>query len=408
MTRDEALALDAADPLAFTRDRFALPEGTIYLDGNSLGALPAGTSDHVARVMQEEWGRDLISSWNRHDWIRLPQRIGARIAALVGAEEDEVIACDSTSVNLYKLLCAALPLRPDRTTVLIEDGGFPTDRYIAAEVCARAGRTLRAVPRGELASSIDGDTALVLLTHVDYRSGAVADMAGITAAAHGAGALALWDLSHSAGAVAVELGAARADFAVGCGYKYLNGGPGAPAWLYARRDLHDALATPIPGWLGHAAPFDFEQDYRPAPGIARMLCGTPPVLAMAGLERGLMQFGGVDTSALFAKGRALGDLAIALVEDRCAGHPLTLASPRDGTLRGSHVSFAHPHAYALCQALIARGVVGDFRTPDLLRLGFAPLYLRHVDVWDAVAALGDVLDSGEWDDPRHHRRNAVT
>ncbi|MDR7101355.1 kynureninase [Croceicoccus sp. BE223] len=408
MTREEVLALDAADSLAFARERFALPDGTIYLDGNSLGALPAGTPGHVARVVEEQWGRDLIASWNRHDWIGLPQRVGARIAGLVGAGEDEVIACDSTSVNLFKLLSAALPLRADSSDLVIEDAGFPTDRYIAAEVAARAGRSLRAVPRADLASAIDERTALVLLTHVDYRGGGIADIAAITAAAHAAGALVLWDLSHSAGAVAVDLARARADMAVGCGYKYLNGGPGAPAWLYVRRELQDALATPIPGWLGHAAPFAFTQDYRPAPGLSRMLCGTPPVLAMAALEHGLMQFEGVPLPALFAKGRALGDLAIWLVEDRCAGHGFILASPRDGASRGSHVAFAHPHAHALCQALIARGVVGDFRAPDILRLGFAPLYLRLVEVWDAVEILGQILDSGEWDQPRFHQRDRVT
>ena len=368
---EDVLRMDARDPLAPLRDRFSLPEGVIYLDGNSLGALPRSTAGHLAQVVEAQWGRDLIGSWNAHDWIGLPERIGRTIAPLIGAEADEVIACDSTSINLYKLIHAALALRPGRPEVLTEAEGFPTDRYMAQAVAMlSAGCAVRSVAREQVTAGIGEDTALVLLTHVDYRSGAMLDMAAVTAAAHARGALVLWDLSHSAGAVPVALDACEADLAVGCGYKYLNGGPGAPAFLFARRRLQPALASPLSGWFGHARPFDFVQEYRPAEGLARFLCGTPPVLAMAALENGLAQFDGVDLAELFAKGLRLGELYIALMEEHCLPHGFTLASPRDAGGRGSHVSFAHEHAFAVSQALIARGVIGDFRTPDLLRMGF--------------------------------------
>jgi kynureninase len=406
MDRQAALARDAADALAPLRARFALPEGVIYLDGNSLGALPGATAARLAEAVREEWGRGLITSWNGHDWIGLPARLGARIAPLVGAAADEVIACDSTSVNLFKLIAAAVAERPGN--ILVEQGIFPTDRYIADGAAALAGHELRAAPAEAIAEAIAADTALVVLTHVDYRSGRLLDMAAINAAAHARGALVLWDLSHSAGAVAVDLAGSGADLAVGCGYKYLNGGPGAPAWLFVAKALQGALQSPLPGWMGHAAPFAFEEAYRPAEGMARFLGGTPPILAMVGLEQGLATFVGVDLPALFAKGRALGDLFIALMEARCQGHGFALASPRGAAARGSHVCFAHPEAYAICQALIARGVIGDFRAPDLLRMGFTPLYTRFVDVWDAVEAVDAVMRGREWDRPAFRQRGVVT
>ena len=404
MTLEEALALDAADPLAPCRDRFALPEGVIYLDGNSLGALPRATATVVADTIEREWGGDLIASWNKHDWIGAPQRIGDRIAPLVGAKAGEVLVGDSTSVNLFKLLAAALEARPGRAVILSETGNFPTDLYIAQGLGRLAGASLRTVEAEAIEAAIDEATAVVMLTHVDYRSGRRHDMKRVTAAAHAAGALMLWDLSHSAGAIAVDLNAAGADLAVGCGYKYLNGGPGAPAFLFVADALQAQLRSPLSGWLGHADPFAFEPDYRPAQGIARFQAGTPSILAMAALEAGLATFDGVSIADLEAKSRRLSDLFIALVEERCT--ELTLASPRGE--RGSHLVFAFSHAYALMQALIERSVIGDFREPNLVRFGFAPLYNGFADVWRAVDSLADILGSRSWDAPRFHQRQRVT
>jgi kynureninase len=404
VTLDEALALDAADPLAPCGDRFALPEGVIYLDGNSLGALPRATATVVATTIEREWGGDLIASWNKHDWIGAPQRIGDRIAPLVGAKAGEVLVGDSTSVNLFKLLAAALEARPGRAVILSETGNFPTDLYIAQGLGRLAGASLLTVEAEAIEAAIDEATAVVTLTHVDYRSGRRHDMARLTAAAHAAGALMLWDLSHSAGAIAVDLNAAGADLAVGCGYKYLNGGPGAPAFLFVADALQAQLRSPLSGWLGHADPFAFEPAYRPAEGIARFQAGTPSILAMAALEAGLATFDGVSIADLEAKSRRLSDLFIALVEERCP--ELTLASPRGD--RGSHLVFAHPYAYALMQALIERGVIGDFREPNLVRFGFAPLYNGFADVWRAVDSLADILGSRSWDAPRFHQRRRVT
>ncbi|WP_144095186.1 kynureninase [Croceicoccus sediminis] len=408
-TYQDVLDLDAGDPLAPLRERFSLPEGVIYLDGNSLGALPGATPRHLAEVVEAQWGRDLIRSWNAHDWIGLPRRIGERIAKLIGAGPDEVIACDSTSVNLFKLLQGALALSPSHGTILTEDSGFPTDRYMAQSVANLAsGTSVKAAPRDAIIDHIDDDTALVLLTHVDYRSGHKIDMAAMNKAAHDKGALVLWDLSHSTGAVALDLAGSGANLAVGCGYKYLNGGPGAPAFLYVRSGLQERLETPLPGWMGHAEPFAFSQGYAPSPSIDRFLCGTPPILAMAALESGLAQFDGVDLAALFAKGQAICGLYIELMQDLCERHGFTLASPADARHRGSHVSFAHPHAHAVCQALIERGVIGDFRTPDILRMGFTPLYTRFADVWEAVRILREVMDSSAWQDDRFTRPRRVT
>ena len=404
-----ARAMDAADLLRERRDAFLLPEGMIYLDGNSLGALPRATPARVAAVVAEEWGTSLISGWNQHRWIDAPERLGARIAPLIGAGPDEVTVADSTSVNLFKLIVAACRARPGRTAILSEPGNFPTDLYVAAGAARLLpGVQLRTADAGTIANAIDGDVAVVLLTHVHYKSGRMLDMAEVTRAAHAAGALVLWDLSHSAGAVPVDLNGADADLAVGCGYKYLNGGPGAPAFLFVARNLQDALETPLTGWMGHVAPFAFSDDYAPAAGMKRFLCGTPPILGMAALEQGLATFDGVGMDVVAAKSHALCDGFIALVEARCAGHGLTLLSPREAHRRGSHVSFAHENAYALCQALIARGVVGDFRAPDAVRFGFTPLYTRYEDVWRAVEILADVLDARAWDDERYRVRSAVT
>jgi kynureninase len=429
-TRDACIALDANDALAPLRDEFTLPEGTIYLDGNSLGVLPTATPARIAQVVQREWGADLIKSWNTAGWIDLAQRIGDKIAWLVGAGPGELTVCDSTSVNLYKVLKAAVALGTSadekRRVLLSERSNFPTDLYIADSVAREHGLTLKLVEADEIASHLNDRVAVLMLTHVNYRTGRLHDMAALTHAAHAAGALAVWDLAHSAGAVPVDLRLADADFAVGCGYKYLNGGPGAPAFVWAHprhtaRMDREQLRQPLSGWLGHAAPFAFTTDYRPALGIQRFVCGTPPVLSLAALECGVDVFmkaeahGGL--AALRRKSIALADLFIALVESRCTGHGLTLVTPREGARRGSQVSFAHVDGYAIMQALIARGVIGDFRagTPgaspessDLLRFGFTPLYTRFVDVWSAVEHLHAVLANGEWREARFNQRAAVT
>ncbi len=404
MTRDEARALDATDPLRGYRDRFALPEGVIYLDGNSLGPLPRATAPALADMAQRQWGERLIRSWNE-GWIDAPQRIGGKIAALIGAEPDEVIVTDSTSVNLFKLLVAALRHAAPRTTIVSETGNFPTDLHIAegAAGCVPGAR-LNAVPRDALPAAIDGDTALLLLTHVHYKTAERFDMAAWTARAHDAGALALWDLSHSVGAIPLDLGGAGADLAIGCGYKYLNGGPGAPAFLFVSRRLQEQLASPLSGWMGHAAPFDFGDGYAPAPGIKRWLAGTPPMLAMAGLEAGIDLWRDVDQQQVAAKSAALFDLFAGIG----AALGLECVSPADPAKRGSHISFRHPEAYAVCQALIARGVIGDFRAPDIARFGLTPLYLGFEDVVRAGEILGEILSSGAYRDPAFAKRNAVT
>jgi kynureninase len=430
-TRDDALSLDRRDALAPLRQLFDLPDGHIYLDGNSLGALPKVTAARVQQVVRDEWGRDLIGSWNTAGWITLSQRIGDKIATLIGAGPGEVIAADSTSTNLYKVLGTALMFvkadaTPARRVILSERSNFPTDLYIAESLAQQHGFELVQVDADQIPQHLDERLAVLMLTHVNYRSGRVHRMAELTRAAHAAGALAIWDLAHSAGAVPVNLkgdGSAEeaADFAVGCGYKYLNGGPGAPAFVWVHpthleRMDREQLWQPLSGWLGHAAPFEFTSHYRPAAGVHRFVCGTPPVISLAALECGVDTVlaagphGGM--TALRRKSIALTSQFITLVEERCGGHGLELVSPRIDADRGSQVSFARQAdegaAYAIVQALIARGVTGDFRAPDVLRFGFTPLYTRFVDVWDAVEQLRQVLESGEWRQERFRRRAAVT
>jgi len=404
MTRDEARAHDHADPIARFRDRFALPAGVIYLDGNSLGALPRAVAPALADTVTRQWGDRLIRSWNE-GWIEAPQRLGARIAPLIGAAPDEVIVGDTTSTHLFKAIVAALRHDPARRTVVSEAGNFPTDLHIAeGAVGCVAGARLKVVERAALAEALDDDTALLLLTHVHYKTSERFDLAGWTARAHAAGALVLWDFSHSVGAVPIDVTAAQADLAVGCTYKFLNGGPGAPAFLYVARRWQDRLANPVSGWMGHAEPFAFQDAYRPAAGMKRWLVGTPSILAMASLEAALDLWDEVDRTALAAKSAAL----FASLAEAGAAAGLACVSPTDPDRRGSHISFRHDHAYALTQALIARGVIGDFRDPDILRLGLTPLYLSHEDVWQAGEHLRDVIATGEWRDPRYAKRNAVT
>lgn len=408
-TRQDCLDRDAADPLGAARARFSLPEGVIYLDGNSLGALPVAAPVAVRDAVERQWGADLIASWNKHGWIGLPQKVGGKIARLVGAEANEVVGADSVSVNLFKLAAAAVGAEGGRRVVLTEGGDFPTDLYILQGLAGMMPDVeLRVVAPGGIESALDDRVAVVLLSHVHYRSGAVRDMARLSGAIGAVGALSLWDLSHSAGVLDVDLNRDGADLAAGCGYKYLNGGPGAPAWLFVAQRHQAALRNPLSGWMGHARPFDFVDDYEPASGIDRWLCGTPPILSLSALDAALDAFDRVEMAAAQAKARALGDLFIGRVEARCAGHGLALASPREAGARGGQVSFAHPQGWAVMQNLIARGVIGDFRRPDVIRFGFAPLYVRHVDVWDAVEVLGEILDSESWRDARYQTVAAVT
>ena len=432
-SRSECLELDSRDPLAPLRAQFALDRvdaaGIIYLDGNSLGVLPKTAIARARAVVENEWGLGLIRSWTAAGWIDLSQRIGDKIAPLVGAGPGEIIVADSTSVNLFKALSAAVALNPgppspqaparqSRVRIVSERANFPTDLYIAETFARERGLELTLVDHHEIASHLDDRVAILMLTHANYRTGRMHDMAGLTRSAKDAGAITIWDLAHSAGAVPVDLHGAGADLAVGCGYKYLNGGPGAPAfiWVHPRhteRLDREGWCPPLSGWLGHAQPFAFEPHYQPAKGIQRFICGTPPVLSMAALECGVDTVlaagahGGM--TAIRQKSLALTDLFMRLVEERCAGRGFTIVTPREPSQRGSQVSIAHPDdGYAIMQAMIARGVIGDFRPPDILRFGFTPLYTRFVDAWDAVDRLQQVMTSDEWRDPRFAVRAAVT
>ena len=407
MTVDEAKTLDAADPLAFTRGRFRLPEGVIYLDGNSLGALPAAAPQALSATAEQQWGGDLIASWNKHCWIDWPTQIAARLAPIVGAAPNELLIADSTSVCLFKLLAAAVRARSGRRTILTQKRNFPTDLYVAQGLADLLGLTVKAVEPHQVIDAIGDDIAVVTLTHVDYRSAAMHDMRAINEAAHARRVLTLWDLSHSAGAIELDLDGSGADLAVGCGYKYLNGGPGAPAFIYVAERLQEELRSPVQGWMGHAEPFAFVDDYRPADAILKFLTGTPSVLALAALDAGLATFDSIAMGDIAAKSRSLSQLFIDEVEKR-SGQELQLASPRDPSQRASHVVFAHPEGYAIVQALAARGVIGDFRAPDLMRFGFAPLYNSHAEIVRAAEILADILSNREWDQPRFQVRAKVT
>lgn len=424
LKRADCQALDAADLLAPLRQQFCLPPGVIYLDGNSLGVLPASAPARVAQVLQQEWGDGLIRSWNSAGWIHQPQAVGDQIGRLVGARPGELLVADSTSVNLYKVLSAALNIAradaPQRRVIVSERSNFPTDLYIAQSLASQWGLTLELLEADEIPQRLREDVAVLMLTQVNYRSGRLLDMAALTAQAHAAGVLTVWDLAHSAGALPVDLNGADADFAVGCGYKYLNGGPGAPAYVWAHARHAERFAQPLSGWMGHASPFTFDTAYRPAAGMARYLCGTPPVVALAALSCGVATLlaaeplGGM--AALRAKSLQLTRLFMNQVAERCAAHELPLATPQDDAQRGSQVSLARTEGgYAVMAALIDRGVIGDFRagapnTPevDLLRFGFTPLYTRFVDVYDAVTTLAEVLDSGLWREARYNQKAAVT
>jgi kynureninase len=409
ITRAGCLARDAQDPLAPLRERFDLPPDLIYLDGNSLGARPRAALERAGQVVAREWGRDLITSWNTAGWFDMPKRLGERLGPLIGAAPGEVAVTDTTSLNLFKALAAAVHIQEEaqaegqhaaRRVIVTERSNFPTDIYMAeglAEWLDRGYRVRLVDSVDELPAAIDADCAVVMLTHVNYRTGYQHDMAALTSHAHRQGALIVWDLAHSAGAVPVDLSAAEADFAVGCTYKYLNGGPGAPAFIWVPRRHQARFAHPLTGWWSHAQPFAMAHGFAPADGIGRALCGTQPVVSLALVECGLEIFEETGMAAIRAKSLALTDLFIELVETTCANHPLGLVTPREHARRGSQVSFTHPHGYAVMAALIARGVVGDYREPEIMRFGFTPLYTRYVDVWDAVAILKELLDNEDYD-----------
>ena len=414
-TRTHCLTLDAQDPLAPLRNQFALPAGVIYLDGNSLGARPVAALERAQAVIAEEWGNGLIRSWNSAGWADLSQRLGNRLAPLIGARDGEVVITDTTSINLFKVLSAALTVQreraPSRKVIVSEASNFPTDLYIAEGLTEllQQGYSLRLVNSpDELPQAIDQDTAVVMLTHVNYKTGYMYDMQAQTALSHECGALAIWDLAHSAGAVPIDLHQAGADYAIGCTYKYLNGGPGSQAFVWVNPALVDVVTQPLSGWFGHTRQFAMESRYAPSQGIARYLCGTQPITSLAMVECGLDIFAQTDMASLRAKSLALTDLFIELVESRCAAHDLTLITPREHARRGSHVSFEHPEGYAVIQALIARGVIGDYREPRIMRFGFTPLYTSFAEVWDAVEILGEILDQKTWDQPQFKVRHSVT
>ncbi|MBC7623025.1 MAG: kynureninase [Aeromicrobium sp.] len=415
LSRDECVSLDASDPLKQARSRFAIKQGTIYLDGNSLGALPISTAAAVQQTIDADWGTGLIRSWNHADWVNLPRTVGSRLAPLVGARPDEVIVADSTSVNIFKLLSAMLTrpgIRGDqqRRFVLSDRSNFPTDLYMAEGLLGLLGDRyeLKLVDTDALIGAFDHTIAAALITQVDYRSGQLLDMRAYNARASQAGTSILWDLSHSAGAVVVDLVSDGAEFAVGCGYKYFNGGPGAPAFLFVRRDLQANLANPLSGWFGHAAPFAFNTNYAAATGVDRFQCGTPPVLALVALNEGLNTFEGIDLADIRKKSLALSDVFLSLMREFCDEFGFTCVSPTAHADRASHLSFAHAEAYPLMQAIIDRGVIGDFRQPDLLRFGFTPLYTRFTDCWDAVNIIRDVVSTESFRAPVYQQRNRVT
>ena len=382
--------MDRNDPLRELRGRFSLPPDTAYFDGHSLGPLPTAALARTSEVVEHEWGERLVRSWNECGWIEAPQRVGAKLARLIGAKPHEVIVADSTSVNIFKLLTAAAKLSP-RRSILSEEGSFHTDVYIASGVAELLDLRLHLVPRSDLASSVGSDTNLLLLTHVHYKTAERFDMAAVTAGAREAGARTVWDLSHSVGAVPLQLNRDGVELAAGCGYKYLNGGPGAPAFLYVAEHLHDQLLSPLRGWMGHASPFDFTDDYVPAPGMDRFLAGTPPILSLAALETGIDAFEGVSMEAVWEKSIRLFDLFRRLMAERCP--MLDCISPGDPSGRGSHIAFRHPRGFEICQALIEGGLIGDFRAPDVIRFGLTPLYLRFEDVWTAVDRCAEVVDN---------------
>lgn len=403
---DRAEQADAQDPMSALRERFLLPPGTIYLDGNSLGALPVGVPKALAAVVEQQWGNGLIGSWTSAGWWEAPARTGELIAPLIGAAPGQVVVTDSTTINIFKAVVAAARLRPDRTVILVDQDTFPTDRYLVDSAARLLGLTVRPVAPDNT-TEFGPEVAVAVFSHVDFRTGVLYDLPGITAAAHAAGALVVWDLCHSVGIHPADLDASEVDLAVGCSYKFLNGGPGAPSWVYVAQRHQDALDQPLPGWHGHANPFAMTQEYLPADGIDRMRVGTAPLLSLLGLEAALAAYDGLDIADVRRRSLSLTGLMIDAV-DQLIGDLVEVVTPRDESRRGSQVSLRHPHAFPIVQALIARGVVGDYREPDIVRLGVAPLYLSHADIVRSIAELAQVLDTREYLDPVFAVRHVVT
>ncbi len=410
LTRGTFAGLDQSDPLAGFRDEFLIEDGAIYLDGNSLGPCPAGAMARAKRLIEKEWAVGLIRSWNTAGWFDLSIRLGDKIASLIGADQGEAVVTDSTSLNLFKLVSVALAMRPDRKVILMEGSNFPTDNYMVQGLIEfiDRGHEIRFCEKDELLDGLKDDVAVVCLTQVHYKTGHLLDMGKLTEKAHEVGALTIWDLCHSAGALPVDLNGAQADFAVGCTYKYLNGGPGSPAFLFVAKRHQNKVRQPLTGWLGHESPFRFDRDYVPATGIRQFLTSTQPVLSLAMTEVGLDIFLRADIRQIREKSEALTGLFIRLMQEKCGRFGFTLASPEDPNERGSQVSFRHDHGYPIMKALIERGVIGDFRAPDIVRFGFTPLYTRHLDVWDAVETLEDIMERGEWKKPEYQKLDAVT
>ena len=410
VSREACVARDASDPIGALRDRFVIPEGVIYLDGNSLGPMPRAAVNIFNRTIEQEWGQDLIKSWNFAGWFDMPLRLGDRIGGLIGAAPGQTVVCDTTSINLYKTVHAAIGLRPERDVVIAEAAAFPTDLYIIEGAMASAGRPMQRRLVGADGPSVeallDERVAVVVLSHVDYRTGALLDVAAITNKIHKAGALVVWDLCHSAGVIEFAFDRHAIDFAVGCTYKYLNGGPGSPAFVSVATVHQTAARHPLSGWWGHAAPFAFDRDFRPDAGIRRFLCGTPPIISLRGVDAALDALEGVDMAALRGKSLALTELFMTRISALLPG--LDIVTPREPSLRGSQVAIVFDHGYAVVQAMIERSVIGDFRAPDTMRFGFAPLYLRFADAWDAAEILAECVRAEVWRDPRYNQRLAVT
>lgn len=411
MIPEFVLELDKYDVLAHKRDEFNLPDGVIYLDGNSLGPLSKHTQQHLQQVVQSQWGTDLIKSWNTHQWIDLPSKVGEKIAPLIGAAPGQVICCDSISVNLFKLLSGALKINSERRVILSLKDNFPTDLYIAQGLSQLLGTDrceLKQVELPDLLDQLDDSVSVLLLTQVNFRTGDLLDIQAITQYAHEHGILVVWDLAHSAGALPLELDKHQVDFAVGCGYKYFNGGPGAPAFVYVNQRIQERIRQPLTGWMGHRAPFQFDNEYQPSKGVSHFLSGTPNILSLAGLDAAMDAFSGVDMGDIRNKSIALSELFLRLVSEAESLTNLECISPLDAQQRGSQLSFAHPQAHAICQALIAQDVVADFRAPNIVRFGFTPLYQRFADIWQAVKILNQVVSSERYLKAEFQQRQKVT
>jgi kynureninase len=409
--RSTARNLDSNDPLAFARDRFVLPEGVIYLDGNSLGPVVKGVPERIGKAVQEEWSIGLIRSWNDAGWYPAPQRVGALIARLIGAKPNEVIACDSTSINLFKVLCAAVKANPDRSIIIGEQGNFPTDAYIVQSVADLFGKSVLWADQSNIQAKIleaGQSLCVAALTHVHYKTGEIYELEAVTQAVQASGARMVWDLAHSAGVFALQLNAAKVEYAVGCGYKYLNGGPGAPAFVYVREDLISTLDQPLAGWHGHQRPFAFDHEYTPHAGIDRLLVGTAPQISLLALESSLQAYEAINLASVRKKSQELTQLFIDLYDGHLKPLGFGLATPRAPSQRGSQVSFTHEHGYAIVQALIARGVIGDFRAPNILRFGFAPLYVRFSDVIASIELLVEIMNTNAWNQPAFLAKKSVT